>query len=121
MATREKRFKTIDEYIGTFPKNVQSILQELRQVIKDAAPKAEEAISYQIPTFKLDGNLVWFAAFKEVVRRYADVGFSEFMFFHPDTAPVIRSRALKEIASGVMPELRREVRKSFLTNDRAKN
>lgn len=47
-------------------------------------------------------------AFKEVVKRYSDVGFSEFMFFHPDTAPVISSRALKEIASGVMPELRRD-------------
>jgi alkanesulfonate monooxygenase SsuD/methylene tetrahydromethanopterin reductase-like flavin-dependent oxidoreductase (luciferase family) len=47
-------------------------------------------------------------AFKEVVKRYSDVGFSEFMFFHPDTAPEISSRALKEIATGVMPELRRD-------------
>jgi len=46
-------------------------------------------------------------AFKEVINRYSHVGFSEFMFFHPDTAPVISSRALKEIAGGVMPELRR--------------
>jgi len=46
-------------------------------------------------------------AFKEVINRYSQVGFSEFMFFHPDTAPAISSRALKEIAGGVMPELRR--------------
>lgn len=46
-------------------------------------------------------------AFKEVVKRYSDVGFSEFMFFHPDTAPAISSRAFKEIASGIVPELRR--------------
>jgi len=46
-------------------------------------------------------------SFKEVINRYSQVGFSEFMFFHPDTAPVISSRALKEIAGGVMPELRR--------------
>jgi alkanesulfonate monooxygenase SsuD/methylene tetrahydromethanopterin reductase-like flavin-dependent oxidoreductase (luciferase family) len=46
-------------------------------------------------------------AFREVIKRYSDIGFSEFLFFHPDTAPVIRSSALKEITSGVMPELRK--------------
>ena len=66
----KKGFKTIDEYIATFPKNVQSILQELRQVIGDCAPEAEEAISYQIPTFKLNGNLVHFAAFKNHIGFY---------------------------------------------------
>jgi alkanesulfonate monooxygenase SsuD/methylene tetrahydromethanopterin reductase-like flavin-dependent oxidoreductase (luciferase family) len=49
-------------------------------------------------------------AFKEVVKRYSDIGFSEFMFFHPDTAPVISSRALKEITGGIIPELRRHSR-----------
>jgi uncharacterized protein YdhG (YjbR/CyaY superfamily) len=63
-------FKTVDEYIAIFPRNVQSILQKLRQVIKDAAPEAEEAISYQIPTFKPNGNLVWFAAFKNHIGFY---------------------------------------------------
>ena len=64
MATPKKGFKTVDEYIATFPKNVQSILEELRQAIRESAPEAEEAISYQMPAFKLDGVLVWFAAFK---------------------------------------------------------
>ncbi len=64
------QFKTIDEYIGTFPKNVQDILQKLRQTIRKAAPEAEEAISYQIPTFKLNGNLVHFAAFKNHIGFY---------------------------------------------------
>jgi uncharacterized protein YdhG (YjbR/CyaY superfamily) len=67
---KPKGFKTVDEYIATFPRNVQGILQKLRQVIKDAAPEAEEAISYQIPTFKLNGNLVWFAAFKNHIGFY---------------------------------------------------
>jgi uncharacterized protein YdhG (YjbR/CyaY superfamily) len=58
------RYSTIDEYVATFPKNVQDILEKLRRTIKKAAPGAEEAISYQIPTFKLHGNLVHFAAFK---------------------------------------------------------
>jgi uncharacterized protein YdhG (YjbR/CyaY superfamily) len=70
MATSKKVFKTIDEYIATFPKNVQRILEELRQAIRDSAPEAEEAISYQMPTFKLNGNLVYFAAFKNHIGFY---------------------------------------------------
>ena len=67
---RKKGFKNIDEYILTFPKNIQTILQELRQTIRDAAPEAKEAISYQIPTFKLNGNLVHFAAFKDHISFF---------------------------------------------------
>ena len=70
MSTPKKGFKTIDEYIASFPKNVQSILEELRQAIRDSAPNAEEAISYQMPTFKLNGNLVYFAAFKHHIGFY---------------------------------------------------
>jgi uncharacterized protein YdhG (YjbR/CyaY superfamily) len=70
MATPKKGFKTIDEYIATFPKNVQRILEELRQAVRESAPKAEEAISYQMPTFKLNGNLVYFAAFKNHIGFY---------------------------------------------------
>jgi len=66
----KKVFKTTDEYIATFPPNVQSLLQQLRQVIKEAAPEAEEAISYQMPAFKLNGILVWFAAFKNHIGFY---------------------------------------------------
>jgi len=62
--SQRRRFNTIDEYIGTFPKGIQDVLQELRQAVRKAAPEAEEAISYQIPTFRLNGNLVHFAAFK---------------------------------------------------------
>jgi uncharacterized protein YdhG (YjbR/CyaY superfamily) len=70
MPIRKKEFKTIDEYIATFPKNVQGILEELRQTIKESAPEAEEAISYQMPAFKLNGILVWFAAFKNHIGFY---------------------------------------------------
>lgn len=60
-----QKYKTIDEYIAQFPPEVQQKLQEMRAVIKEAAPEATEAIAYQMPTFKLDGkNLVHFAAFK---------------------------------------------------------
>jgi uncharacterized protein YdhG (YjbR/CyaY superfamily) len=60
----------IDEYIAGFPVNVQSILQEIRSVIQTAAPDAEEAIKYRIPTFVLDGNLVHFAAFEKHIGFY---------------------------------------------------
>jgi uncharacterized protein YdhG (YjbR/CyaY superfamily) len=59
------RVKTIDEYVTSFPEDVQAVLQEIRRTIRECAPKAEETISYRIPTFKLHGNLVHFAAFKD--------------------------------------------------------
>ena len=61
---QRRRFNTIDQYIETFPKNIQDILQDLRKTVRKAAPQAEETISYLIPTFRLNGNLVHFAAFK---------------------------------------------------------
>lgn len=70
MEGSRNKFKTIDEYISQSPKNVRDILEELRRVIRESAPQAEEAISYGIPTFKLNGNLVHFAAFKVHVGFY---------------------------------------------------
>jgi uncharacterized protein YdhG (YjbR/CyaY superfamily) len=61
---------TIDDYIARFPKDVQTILSRVRNTIRDAAPGAEEAIKYQIPTFVLHGNLVHFAAFAKHVGFY---------------------------------------------------
>jgi uncharacterized protein YdhG (YjbR/CyaY superfamily) len=62
--------RNIDEYIAQFPPNVQTILQELRKVIREAASGAEESISYRMPAFKLDGYLVFFAAFKHHIGFY---------------------------------------------------
>jgi len=62
--------KSIDEYIERFPENIQVILQKIRLTIKRAAPDAKEAISYQIPTFKLGGNLVHFAAFAKHISFF---------------------------------------------------
>jgi uncharacterized protein YdhG (YjbR/CyaY superfamily) len=63
-------FQSIDEYIAAFPAEVQKRLQEIRSVIKSAAPQATEKISYQMPTFYLNGNLVHFAAFKNHIGFY---------------------------------------------------
>jgi uncharacterized protein YdhG (YjbR/CyaY superfamily) len=66
-----KQFETIDDYIKTFPTYVQNILEKMRQIIRKAAPEAVEAISYQMPTLKLNGkNLVHFAAFKNHIGFY---------------------------------------------------
>jgi uncharacterized protein YdhG (YjbR/CyaY superfamily) len=67
----DMQYKTIDEYIVTFPADVQVILKKMRQTIHQAAPEAVEAISYQMPTFKLNGkNLVHFAAWKGHIGFY---------------------------------------------------
>jgi len=64
------QLRTIDEYINTFPEDVRAILEKIRETIRKAAPGAEEAISYQMPTFKLNGNLVHFAAYKNYIGFY---------------------------------------------------
>ncbi len=62
--------RNIDEYIDGFPDDVQDILEKIRITIQKAAPDAEEAISYQMPTFRLNGYLVYFAAYKEHIGLY---------------------------------------------------
>jgi uncharacterized protein YdhG (YjbR/CyaY superfamily) len=77
--------ENIDAYIAEFPKDTQKILRELRATIKKAAPKAEEAIKYAIPTFVLNGNLVHFAAYKTHIGFYpAPMGIEA---FKKETAP----------------------------------
>ena len=63
--------KSIDEYISGLPDDIRKILEEVRVTIRKAAPEAEEAIRYDIPTFILNGNLVHFAAFKNHIGFYA--------------------------------------------------
>jgi len=60
----------VDEYIAAFPHDVQAILKKIRTTIREAAPEAEETITYRIPTFTLKGNLVHFAAFKKHIGFY---------------------------------------------------
>ncbi len=64
------KFETIDEYIETFPQDTQEVLRRIRQTIREEVPDAAEAISYQMPAFKLNGSLVWFAALKNHIGFY---------------------------------------------------
>ncbi len=60
----------IDRYIADFPLEIQTLLEQVRNAIREAAPEATETINYGIPTFKLNGNLVHFAAFKKHIGFY---------------------------------------------------
>jgi uncharacterized protein YdhG (YjbR/CyaY superfamily) len=70
MENKKHEYKSIDEYIHSFPENIQKKLEELREAIKEQAPQAQEKISYQMPTFFLNGNLVHFAAYSNHIGFY---------------------------------------------------
>jgi len=79
MKAKQAAPATIDEYIAGFPPEVRRLLRQVRAAIRKAAPRAEEKISYQIPTFFLHGNLVHFGAFKNHIGFYpAPMGLKEF-------------------------------------------
>ncbi|EMO91482.1 iron chaperone [Leptospira noguchii] len=70
MDSKKLNFKNINEYINLFPEDVQDKLRKLRSTIRKAAPNAEEKISYQMPAFALNGNLIYFAAYKKHIGFY---------------------------------------------------
>ena len=90
METKQAAPSTIDEYIAQFPEEIQQKLQEIRAVIRAAAPEATEKISYQMPTFYLRGNLVHFAAFKKHIGFYPVL--SGIAAFEEKLAPYKRSK-----------------------------
>ncbi len=71
-----KTYKTVDEYIASYPKHIQNLLQIMRQTIHETAPEAGEKISYGIPTFTFHGNLVHYA------------GYQTHIGFYPGSAPI---------------------------------
>lgn len=70
MDLEKPNFTTVDEYISMFPNETNCILNEIRNTIKKAAPLAEEVISYQMPAYKQQGMLVYFAAYKNHIGLY---------------------------------------------------
>jgi uncharacterized protein YdhG (YjbR/CyaY superfamily) len=69
--TERKRYATIDEYISTFPSQIRDVLERIRQTIQKAVPEATETISYDMPTFDLNGeHLVFFAGWKQHISLY---------------------------------------------------
>lgn len=70
MTPARHTFNDIDSYIRSFPPSTQKLLEQVRAAIKSAAPDAEETISYAIPTFRLNGNLVHFAGYRDHIGFY---------------------------------------------------
>lgn len=66
----DKSINEVDNYINGFPEDIQKILRQVRETIRNAAPDATETISYAMPTFVLNGNLVHFAAYKNHIGFY---------------------------------------------------
>lgn len=64
------KFKTVEEYISSFPPKTVELLEELRKTIKQAAPGAKEVVSYNVPAFQFHGMLVYYAAFKGHIGFY---------------------------------------------------
>jgi len=67
------RFENIDAYLSARPPSVRKILERIRRVVRKAAPGAEETISYGIPAFRLNGVLLYFAAFKNHIGLYPPI------------------------------------------------
>jgi uncharacterized protein YdhG (YjbR/CyaY superfamily) len=84
MKATGKRFKNIDDYLAAFPKEVGQKLQIIREIVHKIAPEAVEVINYNMPAFKLDGILVYFAAYKNHIGLYP--GASSILFFSKDLA-----------------------------------
>ena len=73
MATKRHTPADVDDYIGRFSPEIQAVLQQVRKVVRAAAPEATEVISYQMPALKQNGVLVYFAAFKSHIGFYPPI------------------------------------------------
>jgi uncharacterized protein YdhG (YjbR/CyaY superfamily) len=69
--TAKPRFQTTEQYISGFPANIAARLKKIRAIVRKAAPDAEELISYNMPAFKLNGPLAYFAAYENHIGLYA--------------------------------------------------
>lgn len=91
-------YESMDHYISTFPADIQEILESIRWVIREAAPEASEKISYQMPTFWQQGNVVHFAVFKNHIGFYpAPSGILE---FEQELAPFIAGKGTIQFPIG---------------------
>jgi uncharacterized protein YdhG (YjbR/CyaY superfamily) len=83
---KSKGYASIDEYIQSWPVDVQKKLTQIRKLVKSVAPEAQEKISYQMPAFFLHGNLVYFSAFKNHIGFYPGSGRIVFGTFKKELA-----------------------------------
>ncbi|HYA63817.1 MAG TPA: DUF1801 domain-containing protein [Candidatus Sulfotelmatobacter sp.] len=104
-----KNFHTVDEYFSALPKTVRDTLESLRKAIRQAAPQAEEVIHYNMPAFKWNGMLVWYAAFKEHIGFYprssAIVTFKNELAGYETSKGAIRFPIEKGIPAGLVKKI----------------
>lgn len=109
MPMNMKPVTTIDAYIALYPKDVQQKLEKIRTIIKKAAPKAEEKISYGIPTFKYHGNLIHFGAYPKHIGLYpgaaAMVKFSKKLKGYKQSKGTVQFQLDEEIPYDIIKEI----------------
>ncbi|TDS11925.1 DUF1801 domain-containing protein [Sphingobacterium paludis] len=94
-------FTNIDEYIAQFDSKQQKLLQHVREIIREAAPEAKETISYQMPTFRLQGNLIHFALSKKHLGIYP--GPAAIRFYQAELSPYKTSKGAIQLPLDHMP------------------
>lgn len=85
-----KKFESVDEYLSALPQQAAESAASLRQIIRQAAPEAEEVISYNMPAFRWNGILVWYAAFRNHIGLYPKA--SAIAIFQSELAPFKTSK-----------------------------
>lgn len=109
MKTEQPAPRNIDEYIAGFPPDVQEILEKVRLTIRKAAPDAEEAIKYLIPTYVLNGNLLSFAGYKKHIGLYpapaGDEKFKEELAVYRSAKSTVRFPLDQPIPFGLISRL----------------
>jgi uncharacterized protein YdhG (YjbR/CyaY superfamily) len=86
-------FKNADEYLATLPKQVQQVLEQVRQTIRAAVPEAEEVISYQIPAFNYHGWVFYYSAYKQHFSLSCPPPFTVFEVFKQELSVYKRSKS----------------------------
>ncbi len=93
MATEKLKFQTADEYINSFPKNIQDVLKKIRSTLQKAVPEAEEVISYQIPAFKFHGWIFYYSVYTNHYSLSCPPPFSVFEAFKKELSPYELSKS----------------------------
>ena len=109
MKSSKKKFKNIDDYFSTVPEAIRNKLQKIRETIHKAAPKAEEVISYNMPAFKQNSVLVYFAVFKNHIGFFPTakpiVVFKEELAEYQTSKGAIQFPLDKKIPSGLISRI----------------
>ncbi|MBO9682060.1 MAG: DUF1801 domain-containing protein [Flavisolibacter sp.] len=87
MATAKVKFETVEQYISSFPQNVQQVLKEVRTCIRKAVPEAEEVISYQMPAFRFNGWIFYYSAYTNHYSLSCPPPFTVFEKFKTELKP----------------------------------